>query len=158
GDLWVLDRANTSRVLFDASHQPVANGSIAIAGPGGLAFSSTPELFVGGHFTGALYRYLFDTSGTTINNGVVTTPQLAGIAVAPFGLIALPNLACGTFLTSWGSSGSGNGQFDLPNGIALDGGDHIYVTDAPSDNGNNRVEKFDSSGNFLTAWGSLGGG
>ncbi|HZD13259.1 MAG TPA: dockerin type I domain-containing protein, partial [Candidatus Binatus sp.] len=45
-----------------------------------------------------------------------------------------------------------NGQFYSPAGIAIDKLNNIYVTD----NGNNRVEKFDSSGNFLFVWGSNG--
>ena len=37
-------------------------------------------------------------------------------------------------------------------GIAVDSAGNIYVVDS----GNNRVQKFDSNGNFLLKWGSLG--
>ena len=58
-------------------------------------------------------------------------------------------------LTSWGSAGSGNGQFsrfsDLsvsgPAGVATDGSGNVYVADP----GNSRIQKFDASGTFLTA-------
>jgi DNA-binding beta-propeller fold protein YncE len=60
----------------------------------------------------------------------------------------------GTYLTQWGSSGSGNGQFELPQGVAIDGSDNVYV----ADQGNNRIEKFNSSGTYLTKWGSHGFG
>lgn len=63
--------------------------------------------------------------------------------------------ANGTFLTKWGSYGSGNGQLKSPNGIAIDSSDNIYVTEASV---NNRVQKFDTSGNYLTKWGSGGTG
>ena len=64
-------------------------------------------------------------------------------------------LPCGTFLLKWGvKSGTGNGQFNFPYGVATDGSGNVYV----SDTNNNRVQKFDASGTFLTAWGSYGSG
>ena len=53
-------------------------------------------------------------------------------------------------LTAFGSPGSGAGQFSSPQGVAIDQstGD-VYVVDA----GSFRVEKFDSSGNFVLAFG-----
>src|SRR5207247_3736753 len=62
--------------------------------------------------------------------------------------------ANGTFLTAWGSKGSGYGQFDEAFGVATDRSGHVYVADA----GNERIQKFDLNGTFLTAWGSLGSG
>ena len=77
----------------------------------------------------------------------------------------------GKFITKWGShcklrtdsgcidpDGSGplqkgDGQFDHPGDVALDSsGELLYVTDSR----NNRVQKFDSDGNFITKWGSQG--
>jgi hypothetical protein len=59
-----------------------------------------------------------------------------------------------SFVAKWGSSGSGNGQFNSPHGVAVDASGDVYVSDLL----NARVEKFDSSGNFLTEWGSAGSG
>jgi DNA-binding beta-propeller fold protein YncE len=58
----------------------------------------------------------------------------------------------GNYLTQWGGSGSGNGQFEGPTGIAVDSSKNVYVADGS----NSRVEKFDISGNYLTQWGSPG--
>lgn len=55
---------------------------------------------------------------------------------------------------SWGSPGTGNGQFDAPTGIAVDATGNVYVMDS----GNARVQKFDSSHTFLATWGSEGFG
>ncbi|MBW1823734.1 MAG: 6-bladed beta-propeller, partial [Deltaproteobacteria bacterium] len=52
-------------------------------------------------------------------------------------------------LLTWGSPGPGPGQFDHPNGIAIDEAGDIYVTDY----GNNRIQKFESDGTFITEWG-----
>jgi tripartite motif-containing protein 71 len=50
--------------------------------------------------------------------------------------------------------GTGNGQFIDPGVIIVDSEGNTYVTDQ----GNNRVQKFDSDGNFVTKWGSEGSG
>jgi hypothetical protein len=54
----------------------------------------------------------------------------------------------------WGSYGSGNGQFDSPHGIAVDGAGYVYVVDQ----NNNRIQKFNNNGNFIRKWGTLGSG
>ncbi len=63
------------------------------------------------------------------------------------------------FVAKLGSGGSGDGQFRAPYGVVADGFGHVYVTDFGNGLGNNdRVEKFDANGGFLTKWGSLGSG
>lgn len=57
-----------------------------------------------------------------------------------------------TFISSFGTSGSEDGQFNNPNGIGIDSSENTYVADT----GNNRMQKFNSSGTFLTKWGSSG--
>ena len=62
----------------------------------------------------------------------------------------LPSVhACNTctYLTQWGSYGSGNGQFNGPTGIAVDGSGNVYV----ADQANNRVEKFGDQVSVTTA-------
>ena len=57
-------------------------------------------------------------------------------------------------LAKWGTHGSGDGQFNTPFGVAVDGSGNVYVADTYND----RVQKFNSSGQFLTKWGSRGSG
>ena len=52
------------------------------------------------------------------------------------------------YIKQWGSNGSSFGQFLTPNGIVIDSSGNVYV----SDNGNSRIQKFDSNGNFITKW------
>src|SRR5215207_3595069 len=60
----------------------------------------------------------------------------------------------GKFITSWGTRGTGQGQFLHIHGIALDSSGNVYT----SDEENSRVQKFDSNGKFITMWGSEGSG
>src|SRR4051794_41648317 len=80
----------------------------------------------------------------------------AAWAAAAACALALPAAASAdlSLVAQWGSAGTGNGQFQVPSGIAVDGAGDVYVADQ---NGN-RIEKFDSQGNFLTAWGVGGSG
>jgi DNA-binding beta-propeller fold protein YncE len=43
----------------------------------------------------------------------------------------------GGFVTAWGGSGSGPGQFDGPEGVAVDASGNVFVAD-----GEHRVQKF----------------
>ena len=64
----------------------------------------------------------------------------------------------GNFITKWGSEGNEDGKFQFPkyvaapSGIAVDSKDNLYVVDS----GNDRIQKFDSNGNFITKWQSEG--
>ena len=59
----------------------------------------------------------------------------------------------GTFVTSWGSSGSSNGKFDNIYSIAIDSSDNIYVADY----NNSRVQKFNTSGVYQSKFSVAGG-
>lgn len=59
----------------------------------------------------------------------------------------------GGFLGTWGSPGSAVGQFDGPEGLAVDPGGEVYVADG----NNERIQRFDANGAELGTWGSPGG-
>ncbi len=91
----------------------------------------------GGSFFNASATDTSGTDGANTGNGQVT--------------ISFTNPSNSQF----GTAGSGDGQFNLPMGVAVDsaGGD-VYVVDR----GNDRVEKFTSSGIYLSQFGSNGTG
>ncbi len=62
--------------------------------------------------------------------------------------------ASGNFISKFGTSGAGDGQFSDPRGIATDKSGNIYVADTAND----RIQKFDSSGKFILKFGSRGAG
>lgn len=56
--------------------------------------------------------------------------------------------ADGEFVSSWGESGQGEGEFFLPHGIGIDADDRLYVADRE----NNRIQIFSRDGEFLDQW------
>ncbi len=50
----------------------------------------------------------------------------------------------GNWLKSWGTKGTGPGQFNLPHAVAIDLNDNVYV----GDRSNRRIQVFDTDGNF----------
>ena len=111
---------------------------------------------------------LFTESRQTISHTSIT--DLAARAGAPYGIAfdSAENIYVssidenkvykytkfGTLITSWGSTGTGNGQFAGPFGITIDDSDNVYVTDR----GNSRVQKFSFTGAYLSQFGSFGTG
>ncbi len=61
--------------------------------------------------------------------------------------------AAGAFMTGWGTSGSGDGQFsNYPGQLGIDASGLIYV----ADRNNNRIQVFTADGTFLQKWGEFG--
>jgi 6-bladed beta-propeller protein len=58
----------------------------------------------------------------------------------------------GRFLKHWGSTGSGQGQFNGVKSIALDAAGNVYVADV----GNKRIQVFDGEGTFKSEIGGVG--
>jgi DNA-binding beta-propeller fold protein YncE len=58
----------------------------------------------------------------------------------------------GTFITTWGEEGEGNGQFLHTHGIDLDSDGNVYVSDRDQPS----IQKFSSDGTFIKKWGSEG--
>ena len=70
-------------------------------------------------------------------------------------ILAGPQIAqAQSFLTEWGTFGTGNGQFDTPSQIATDAAGNVYIADRQ----NHRIQKFSNTGVYITQWGSLGTG
>ncbi len=100
------------------------------------------------------YQFAGSRGDALPQNSEITNPT--GTALAPNGNLYVVDGAnrvqvfdsAGVWLRSWGTQGSGPGQFDNPQGIAADSLNNIYVADFA----NHRIEKFDPEGAFLDAW------
>ena len=58
----------------------------------------------------------------------------------------------GRFITHWGSTGSGQGQFNGVKGLAIDAQGNVYAADAR----NKRIQVFDGDGKYLREFSNVG--
>ena len=140
----------TEQGQYEISYQPTIKGRhqlhIKVGGqhirgsPSSVAVKSpveklgTPILTLGG-----VYRPM-GVAITKRGEVVVTDQGMGGNYVTVFSL-------SGEKLRSFGTRGSGQGQFDWPCGVTVDGEGNILVADRL----NNRIQKFTAEGQFLTA-------
>ena len=104
-----------------------------------------------------------DVGNELTTSSISIDDNIGGIAIDKFTNIYLADSGNHTiqkfdsvwkFVTKWGSTGSGDAQFNGTLDIATDVYGDVYVADS----GNNRIQKFDGAGKFITKWGSTGSG
>jgi DNA-binding beta-propeller fold protein YncE len=150
-------------------------------GPAGIAVSAAGEVYVSDPSNSRVQ--VFTIEGTFLRKwGPFATPaatangRRVGTLIGPTGLALEPTghvlvissgggatgmsfnvqrwTPTGEFQRRWGGIGYAPGEFDTPVGIAVDANGNFYVADT----GNNRVQKFNRHGGFVTQWGSSGDG
>ncbi len=89
-----------------------------------------------------------------IHNRAPFSPILLAAAAGAITLFSAAAHAQLTYITSFGSVGSGNGQFSDPAGVALGPDGTVYVTDTNND----RMEYFTPTGTFLGVFGNTSPG
>jgi sugar lactone lactonase YvrE len=135
--------------------------------PIGIAISAADEVFITDHINCRIQR--FDGNGRLLGYFTVR-PNPGGIALDACGNVYLTRFqasgrgkhdsgncvtvynSAGRFLRQWGQSGSGEGEFNCPGGIAVSQNNRVYVADQT----NRRVQIFDGMGKFLFKWGEYG--
>ena len=132
GDIYVADGDNSRVEVFDSAGDYLSQFGTSGTGPGEFSFS---------------YALAIDPSSGAI---YVTD---AGNQVGVQDCRVEEFSPTGGYLSQFGSCGSGPGEFGYPDGIALSPttGD-IYVTDR----NNNNVQIFNSSGQYLSTFGTSG--
>lgn len=86
------------------------------------------------------------------SGGNVYVTENANHRVQKFQVAQTGGVWTATPVATWGSSGSGNGQFNRPYGIAVDAAGNVWVADGF----NGRVQKFNSAGVFQSVLGAAG--
>jgi outer membrane protein assembly factor BamB len=164
GLLFVGDSAGSLRAFAEPSLLPLlaaaGGGSKTTSSPGPSDASSTtiPDPFSLVATFDAKTSSLDHPAGMDVgrdgNLYVVDARSSRILVLAPSGKV----------VSSWGSKGSGPGQFDFVRdpsdensdigGVAVDTTGFVYVTDTA----NRRVEKFTTNGTFVRQWGRFGDG
>ncbi len=130
-----------------------------LSGPAGVAVDSTGDLYVANGNFGKVKKFDGNTGTFLGDINIGAYPWGLGVDSADNLYVStLENQvqkfnSSGVLVNSWGTAGTGSGQFNSPRHLAIDADDNVYVADF----GNNRVQKFSSDGEFLTAWGGING-
>ena len=134
--------------------------------PIGIALNPAGEVLVTDFYNDRLQR--FSAAGKLLAVMPVL-PNPGGMAIGRSGEVYIAHFAerkreerttdrisvydpSGKLLRQWGRTGSGDGEFDCPGGIALGRDGRVYVADQT----NRRVQVFDSEGKFLASGASMG--
>jgi tripartite motif-containing protein 71 len=173
GDVYVVDSENHRIQKFDSSGNFITKwgsqgtGDGQFWGPHGVAVDSSGHVYVID-----IIIKKFDSDGRFISAWAPNVPSPPrDVAVTLSGYLYFSTYtdlgigrfidvniwkfdSDGNFITKWGSYGSGDGEFCLPVGVAVDITEQVYV----ADDYNSRIQKFDANGNFITKWGSHGTG
>jgi DNA-binding beta-propeller fold protein YncE len=140
GNIYMVDNDNNLVRKIAAS-----NGTITtIAGGGSDQTAGSPAPGDGGPATSA---YLDNPTGVAVDGG-------GNIYVADWCNHRIQKFTGdGTYLTQWGSYGSGNGQLNYPYDVAVDASGNVYVADT----NNQRIQKFGSGlvAAQSTTWGRI---
>lgn len=164
-NIWIVDQMSSMVIKFDPNGQvqmllgrkaeaervpalpltPQAGGGrVAAEGPGGRGGRGGRGGPPGAGAQSDLFQRPTDVAWDTSGN-IYVADGLGNARVAKFS-------KDGRFVKSWGSRGSGQGQFNMVHGIAIDAQNNVYVADS----GNKRIQVFDSDGNFKTQFDDLG--
>lgn len=159
GRLYVTDTQAGRVVVFDAVGRQLT-ALDGFQGPVGIAVDAQGRIYIGEQVTGSvsvfdarwnfLYQLGAGAGEFVLPNHIATTVTGAGTVVyvvdSPANRIKAyigPVLVGG-----FGSTGAGDGQFNFPTGIFIGPAGVVYVVDQ----GNDRVEVFDSQANFSRAF------
>jgi DNA-binding beta-propeller fold protein YncE len=126
--------------------------------PSGIATDSLGNVYVADSGNNRVQK--FDSNGkfiTEFDASHISLDEyiLKGIAVDSIGNVYVADSgnnrvqkfdSNGKFITKWGSTGTGDGQFEDVESIAIDSIGNVYTIDRQKDN---RVQKFDSNGKFI---------
>jgi len=152
GDIYVgngstIKKYNSSGVLL-SQFGSVGTGDGQFSSLNGIAIDSSNNIYVADSGNNRVQK--FDSSGNLISkfgsNGS-DNGQFQNLSRTPLASCTKVGASSGYYLypPCWPITLS-------PSGLAIDSSGNIYVADA----GNNRVQKFDSSGNYISQFGSVG--
>ncbi len=164
GDILVADRAN-NRIqrlsrdgVYISKFGSSGSGDGQFSAPNGIGVDSLGNIYVADVGNNRIQK--FTTTGEYILQWAVTNPT--GLAIDEIdNVYTLSSTtvrkydSAGTFLISWGSTGTGNGQFQSGvSGLTIDNEGYVVVADTFND----RIQKFTPLGTYISKFGTFGTG
>jgi len=170
GNFWVAERNNNRLQKFSSSGESLktvgnsGSGNGQFSGPEGIAIAPNGHIFVSDTYN---YRVQeFNANGEFIK---VVNPAGLG-AIEPTGITADANgdvwvtdwsnnrvvelSEAGTLIRSFGSTGTGDGQFNRPDAVEVDAQGKVWI----GDQNNGRIQIFNQNAEFVTKFGVSGSG
>jgi sugar lactone lactonase YvrE len=135
GTVWVTDGTNQTVMQFGADGRLLRTlGKPGVAGNGPDEFNSPSDVLV------APNGDIFVADG----HGNFPVPN-TNDRIVKFS-------KDGKFIKAWGHHGSGQGEFDVTHGLAMDSAGRLFV----ADRANSRIQIFDQDGKFIAEWRQFG--
>ena len=131
GNVWAADQRghvvykwdSEGQLLLTIGQRSTPGESPLLSEPTGVAVATNGDIFI--------------TEGHSFEQGVNRVSKYA---------------SDGSFIKSWGHTGSGVGEFNVPHAAAIDSQGRVFI----GDRANNRIQIFDQEGNFLDVWYQFG--
>ncbi len=176
GDIFAADPGHERIVEFNSERKYLrqfgeeGSGPGQFKGIGGIAANAAGDLYVSDSGNNRVEEFgpsgeflrSFGTpvlaSGQLLYPGAIAIDSEGNVWVLnPYGGEAAGHIvefsSTGTYLSKFGSSGSGEGQLGIAYGLAFSGG-HLYVSELS----NSRVQEFSTKGEYLGSFDPLGSG
>lgn len=175
GNIYVSDIVDNKLYKFNPLATPIAtfgtgvagNSVSQLSGPWAVAVDTGGSVYVADSNNGRILKldsslnYLGQWDGSSSGKALSYPYGLAAAGTTAVYVADTSNDRIaefdpnGNYIRQWGSTGPAPGQFNYPEGVALDPlTGHVVVADSD----NNRIQIFDGTGNLLTLWGGLGTG
>jgi sugar lactone lactonase YvrE len=168
GNFWVADAGNNRLQQFGHGWEFIRTVGTAGSGngqfnnPEGLAIDSLGHIWVADTSNSRVQELTGKGAFIKVVPGLGTI-QPTAVAAGPGGNIWIADWAHNkvvdymeAFNTSWsfGSEGTGSGQFKHPDAVSVDSSGNVWV----GDEGNRRIQEFNENGEYIAQFGSAGSG
>jgi tripartite motif-containing protein 71 len=168
GDFWVADAGNSRIEEFSPSWEFIksvgsaGSGNGQFSGPEGIAIDAHGNIWVSDTYNYRVQELSESGEFIKVISGLGTI-EPTGIAAGPGGNVWITDWShsrvvevseSGVLVRSFGSAGSGNGQFSNPDAVAIDNSGDVWI----GDQSNRRVQEFNQNGEYVAQFGAAGTG